>query len=74
MSHGTPPVLGQQLITAHADVGLPLRSYFGPGSTANVMLGELGAKRVKVPQGMRRAVDCAFFGGRFEHSTVGVCK
>lgn len=68
--------LAEKLIAAHDDVGLRLSSFFGPGSTASVMLGMMGAEkqRAKVPKRMAVAVDSAFFGGRFEHSRVGVVR
>ena len=68
--------LTDRLLTAHADVGLPLRTFYGPGSTATEMLRIMRAdrQRARVPKRMALAVDCAFFGGRFEHSRVGVVR
>jgi hypothetical protein len=65
--------LATTLIKAHEDADIKLRSYYGPGSTASVMLAKMGAKEqiAQVPKDMVRAVECAFFGGRFEHSRVG---
>jgi len=65
--------LGGDLIQAHKDAGLPLTQFFGPGSTASVMLGAMGAKDqiAEIPEAMQWAVMCAFFGGRFEHGVAG---
>jgi hypothetical protein len=40
------------------------------------MLAQMGAEeqKARVPKRMARAVDSAFFGGRFEHSRVGVVR
>lgn len=64
------------LLSAHVDVGLPLRSFFGPGSTAKVLLNSLGVKESLVrdedlPAALKHAISCAFFGGRFEISKAG---
>lgn len=65
--------LGRQLITAHNDVGLNLRHFFGAGSTGGAMLRKLEVKQYiePTPLGMRLPVAKAFFGGRFENSVVG---
>jgi hypothetical protein len=65
--------LVRKLVDAHADVGLELTSFYGAGSTANLLLGVFGIaeKRGTQPKGMVSAVASAFFGGRFEHSVIG---
>lgn len=65
--------LVDKLLAAHDEAGLRLKSYFGPGSTAAVVLAELEADkhRANVPDAMALAVACAYFGGRFELSRMG---
>lgn len=65
--------LARRLIETHIKVGLRLTSYYGPGSTAGTALHRMGIKdlRGEQPPAMRRAIACAFFGGRFEHSVMG---
>lgn len=68
-------LLGEKLIEAHDDAGLTLKSYYGAGSTAAVMLKKkFDAKRFigKVPKAMALAIACGFFGGRFEVSNIGL--
>jgi len=66
-------ILGRSLISAHEDAGLRLRSYFGAGSTASVLLKTFGVRELRgeIPEAMREAVACSFFGGRFENSVLG---
>jgi hypothetical protein len=65
--------LARQLVTSHDDAGIPLRTYFGPGSTASVLLTSWGfeEKKAEPPPEMMPAVMSAFFAGRFENSRVG---
>lgn len=65
--------LAADLEQAHEDVGLKLSTWHGPGSTASAMLKNWGIheKRGEHPVGVEYAANCAFFGGRFEHSTIG---
>lgn len=65
--------LARKLIETHRNVGLTLQSYYGPGSTASVAITKMGALefREEPPEEMKRAIACAFFGGRFEHSVMG---
>lgn len=66
--------LAAALIEAHKQADLPLPSFYGPGSTASVMLKKLGAEAHNVPLSrvaLSLAVRSAFFGGRFECSRVG---
>jgi hypothetical protein len=65
--------MAKTLVEAHDEADLKLKTYYGPGSTASVMLTKMHAKEntAKVPEEMGRVVDMCFFGGRFEHSWVG---
>lgn len=65
--------LVEQLDAAHRAADLPLRTWYGPGSAATVMLDAWGIrkKRGEIPDAMRLPVACAFFGGRFEHGAFG---
>lgn len=65
--------LGRQLIDAHTNAGIKLKSYFGAGSTASALLKSwgVGSKRGEIPDAMREPVARSFFGGRFENSVVG---
>lgn len=58
---------------AHTDADLKPRGWFGPGSTASVMLRrhEIHNKRGMIPPPMVEGVACAFFGGRAEISRSG---
>ncbi len=69
--------LASRLQDAHDEAGLSLgRTFYGAGSTASVMLKQLGIREHKrdTPEEMREAVASAFFGGRFEHSMIGAVK
>jgi DNA polymerase type B, organellar and viral len=68
--------MAANLVQAHDDADLKLRTYYGPGSTASVMLAKMGAKEntAKIPDMMKSVIDMAFFGGRFEHSWIGPVK
>lgn len=61
------------LLAAHEEAGIKLRAYYGPGSSAAVVLEEMAAdvQKARVPERMAHAVACAYFGGRFECSRVG---
>lgn len=58
---------------AHIDADLKPRGWFGPGSTASVLLRrhEIQDKRGRIPPPMLEGVMCAFFGGRSEVSRSG---
>jgi len=68
--------LAESLLSAHAAEGIVLDKFFGPGSTANVVLARMGAEKqkAKIPVEMLEAAECAYFGGRFEVSHVGPVK
>lgn len=65
--------LGAQLIEAHNEAGLQLKSYYGAGSTASALLTSCNVKEYRgdFPERMREPIACAFFGGRFENSVIG---
>jgi len=65
--------LAEKLQRASESAGIPLKVYYGAGSLAGGMLQILevkGKRGVPLPE-MRRAVACAFAGGRFENSVIG---
>lgn len=70
-------VLTDKLITSHKTAGLPLRSFFGAGSTASVLLKQIGIHKAvrSYPDALKGQLDIpvasAFFGGRFENRIVG---
>lgn len=72
--------LCRSLINAHNEAGLPLRNFFGAGSTASSLLDKLDIKSKlgKLPAihkiKLQHAIACAFFGGRFENSVIGPVK
>src|SRR5208337_2619353 len=65
-----------RLVNAHEQADIKLRSFYGPGSSAAVVLEEMGAEsqKARVPERMTLAVLGAYFGGRFECSRVGPVK
>jgi len=65
-----------ELDQAHEAAGLKLRSWFGAGSTASVLLDKLGIESSlsDPPRDMVLPIHQAFFGGRFEHSLIGPAK
>lgn len=65
--------LADTLIQAHRDADLTLRSYYGAGSTASVLLDRYDGRSQKatIPDEMQTPVQKAFFGGRFEISRIG---
>lgn len=62
-----------QLNEAHESAGIPLKSWYGPGSSASVLLDQMGIrdKRGETPPELAEAARRAFFGGRFEHRAIG---
>lgn len=66
--------LVRKLVEAHAACGLELKKFYGAGSTASCILKKLniGEKRRVPPEPMTEPVMQSFFGGRFEHSVIGV--
>jgi hypothetical protein len=65
--------LASTLVEAHEEAGLPLKTFYGAGSTASLMLKAWGIGDLSrnTPEPMQDAVGRAFFGGRFEHSCIG---
>jgi hypothetical protein len=57
----------------HTAIGLDLRSYHGPGSTASALLLKYNVERCHRPDAPEIAelASRAFFGGRFEHALIG---
>ncbi len=65
--------LAHRLVSAHEDVGLTLKTYYGAGSSGGAMLEAMGIRdklSSAIPE-MREAIASAFFGGRFENSVIG---
>lgn len=69
-------VFATELERAHIDADLKPRGWFGPGSTASVLLARhnIHERRGIVPPSMIEAVACAFFGGRAEISRNGYVR
>lgn len=65
-----------KLEQAHTDADLKPRGWFGPGSTAGVLLKrhDIQDRRGILPPPMHEPVACAFFGGRAEISRNGYVK
>jgi hypothetical protein len=65
--------MAAKLISACEQAGLKLRDFFGAGSLGAATLrdGLAKAQKARIPKKMRKAVACAFFGGRFEQSVTG---
>ena len=75
--------LVRRLIESCNEAGLPLKQFYGAGSLADAMLKKHGirdkvqaqrATLMRAPEGVRVAVACSFFGGRFESSRIGPVK
>jgi hypothetical protein len=68
--------LVRALLDAHEEEDIKLPSYYGPGSTASVLLKGMSAdrQRARIPEEMREPVAAAYFGGRFECARVGPVK
>lgn len=62
-----------ELEQAHIRADLKPRGWYGPGSTASVLLKrhDIHERRGIIPPRMMDAVACAFFGGRAEISCTG---
>lgn len=65
--------LCELLETQHERIGLSLKSWHGPGSTASALLAKHKVEKchAKTPPHLETLVSRAFFGGRFEQSFIG---
>jgi hypothetical protein len=71
--------LARKLTEAHDKAKIPLKNYFGAGSSAEAMLlvmnvkehVEIARKENPTPPDVEYAQRCAFFGGRFENGRIG---
>lgn len=71
--------LARKLTDAHIKAGIPLKNYFGAGSSAEAMMLVMNIKdHVKkaraenpTPDSVEYIQRCAFFGGRFELGRIG---
>jgi hypothetical protein len=71
--------LARKLTEAHIKAGIPLKNYFGAGSSAEAMMLVMNIKdHVKqaraenpTPDSVEYIQRCAFFGGRFEIGRIG---
>lgn len=74
--------LARKLTEAHNKAKIPLKNYFGAGSSAEAMLLVMNVKRHveiarqenPVPAEVEFAQRCAFFGGRFENGRIGAVR
>ena len=74
--------LARKLTEAHIKAGIPLKNYFGAGSSAEAMMLVMNIKdHIKkaraenpVPDPIEYIMRCAFFGGRFELGRIGPIK
>jgi hypothetical protein len=72
-------ILARKLTEAHVEAKIPLKNYFGAGSSAEAMLLVMNVKEHvrrgraenPIPHDIEYAMRCAFFGGRFENSRIG---
>lgn len=72
-------ILSRRLTEAHVEAKIPLKNYFGAGSSAEAMLLVMnvkehvrrGREENPIPHAIEYAMRCAFFGGRFENSRIG---
>jgi hypothetical protein len=72
-------VLARKLTEAHIKAKIPLKNYFGAGSSAEAMLLVMnvkehvkqGREKNPIPHSVEYAMRCAFFGGHFENSRIG---
>lgn len=65
--------LATRLVSAHEAAQLPLKSFYGAGSSGAAMLGAMGIREKirPTPAFMLEPVAAAFAGGRFEHRIIG---
>ncbi len=71
--------LARKLTEAHIKAGIPLKNYFGAGSSAEAMMLVMNIKdhvqkaraENPTPDSVEYVQRCAFFGGRFELGRIG---
>ena len=65
--------LATRLEASHAAVGIAPRAWYGPGTSAAAVMRQRGVDECRgdLPPPVAAAAERAFFGGRFEHSTIG---
>jgi hypothetical protein len=68
--------LATTLETTHRDCQILPRTWYGPGSTASVVLrqGGIHEKLGVIPDRVADAARRAFTGGRFEHNAIGLVE
>lgn len=68
--------LARKLDEAHQAVGIKLKNFYGAGSTASGILDLMNVRAFmkECSEEMRDPVAAAFFGGRFDHSHLGVVR
>lgn len=68
--------MARRLTEAHVTAGIPLKNYYGAGSSATAMLLKMSIQNYlrEPPEYMVRAVAQAFSGGRFDNSVIGVVR
>ena len=70
----------RKVIESHENAGIPLKHFYGAGSTATALLKEWrvaeykGPRHAELDPDLGYAIACAFFGGRFEDSLVGIVE
>lgn len=70
----------RKLIDAHEKAEIPLKRFEGAGSTASALLTKhkvsdfRGPRIERLDPELRHAIMAAFFGGRFENSTIGLVE
>ncbi len=66
--------LARKLTEAHITAEIPLKNYYGAGSSATSLLTKWNVRQFMQdpPEEMRDAVATAFSGGRFDNSMVGM--
>lgn len=68
--------LARKLTEAHITAKIPLKNYYGAGSSATSLLTKWNVRDYMQdpPEEMRNAVAIAFSGGRFDNSMVGMIQ
>lgn len=69
-------MLAKKLVEAHEEADLPLKTFYGAGSTGGAILKKEGIHKLTraACREMFHAVASAFFGGRFENSVIGAIE